>query len=327
MNFSDITNIKNYLISLLPNLISSLLILILFYTISNVVYNYFNNSTKLKVNQEVKSSEKVHLAYYQLKIILYYIILLIGFVCVFSNFGYSSMTLLTIFGVFILAVGLSLKDLLSSFTSGIYLSIIELYKIGDYIKVNYFPSKNFDDGYVIDFNLFYTTLKNNDGKLIKIQNDKIQENIIIYDITNNTGNNIVNKTGNNIVNKTGNNIVNKTGNNIVNKTGNNIVNKTGNNIVNKTGNISNNDFIINNIINNTDKSNNTYNISNNTDNISNNTDNISNNTDNISNNTDNISNNTDNISNNTDNISNNTDNINNNTDNINNSTDNINNKI
>ena len=93
--------------------------------------------------------------------------------------GYFPTTLLTIFGVLTLAVGLSLKDLFSSLASGIYLSLVELYEIGDYIKISYIPTKNFDDGYVVDFNLFYTTLKTNQGTLIKIPNNKIQSNVIV----------------------------------------------------------------------------------------------------------------------------------------------------
>ena len=102
-----------------------------------------------------------------------------GFIYAISNMGYFPTTLLTIFGVLTLAVGLSLKDLFSSLASGIYLSLVELYEIGDYIKISYIPTKNFDDGYVVDFNLFYTTLKNNQGTLIKIPNNKIQSNVIV----------------------------------------------------------------------------------------------------------------------------------------------------
>ena len=250
MIFPDIASIKNYLISLLPNLIGSLLILILFYTIANIVYNYFNNSTKVKVNQESKSSDKINLAYYQLKIILYYIILSIGIVYAFTNLGYSSTILLTIFGVSTLAIGLSLKHLLDSFIAGIYLSIIELYVIGDYIKVSYIPTKNFDEGYVVDFNLIYTTLKSNDGILIKIPNDKIQSNIVINNIISNT-NNISNNTDNNI-----NNIINNINNNTDNNN-NNTDNNTDNNTYNNTYNNTDN-----NTYNNTDKNinntNNTY---------------------------------------------------------------------
>ena len=184
MNLPDITDIKNYLINLLPSILGSLLIFILFYAVANIVFNFFNKSNKTqKINQEVYQgidpSSRTHLAYYQIKTLLYYTILTIGFIYAITNMGYFPTTLLTIFGVLTLAVGLSLKDLFSSLASGIYLSLVELYEIGDYIKISYIPTKNFDDGYVVDFNLFYTTLKTNQGTLIKIPNNKIQSNVIV----------------------------------------------------------------------------------------------------------------------------------------------------
>jgi small-conductance mechanosensitive channel len=191
MDLPNITNIKNYLLNLLPSFLGSLLIFILFYSVANIVFNYFDKSTKpiiiyqeinQEVRQEVDPSTRTHLAYYQIKTLLYYTILTIGFIYAISNMGYFPTTLLTIFGVLTLAIGLSLKDLFSSLASGIYLSLVELYEIGDYIKITYIPTKNSDDGYVVDFNLFYTTLKSNDGTLIKIPNNKIQSNTIINNI-------------------------------------------------------------------------------------------------------------------------------------------------
>ena len=156
MNFLDITNIKNYLISLLPNIIGSLLILIIFYTIANISYNYLNSSTEVTVKQESTHGDKISLAYYQIKTILYYTILSIGFIYAITNLGYFPTSLLAIFGIFTFGVGLSLKDIFTSFVSGIYLSIIKLYAIGDYIKISYIPLKTSDQGYVTDFNLFLT---------------------------------------------------------------------------------------------------------------------------------------------------------------------------
>ena len=72
MNLPDITDIKNYLINLLPSILGSLLIFILFYAVANIVFNFFNKSNKTqKINQEVYQgidpSSRTHLAYYQIK--------------------------------------------------------------------------------------------------------------------------------------------------------------------------------------------------------------------------------------------------------------------
>ncbi|AHH08429.1 mechanosensitive ion channel family protein [Borrelia anserina] len=80
--------------------------------------------------------------------------------------GVSTASIFAVFGSLGLAVGLAAQGILSNFVSGFVVLNSNFFRIGDYISC--------DDveGEVNDIQIFFTTLKTVDGKLIKIPNDK-----------------------------------------------------------------------------------------------------------------------------------------------------------
>jgi small-conductance mechanosensitive channel len=83
-------------------------------------------------------------------------------------FGTSLTPLLTAFGVGGLAVALALQDTLSNLFAGFYVSISQLVRIGDYIKLS-----SGEEGYVTDINWRCTTMRTNGNNMIVVPNNKI----------------------------------------------------------------------------------------------------------------------------------------------------------
>ena len=176
-------NIKSYAFDVGPKLLYSFFVFMLFYSAANFISNliYTEDVDGIIVFGEYNPSKRTHLAVYQLKQLVFYTILSIGIFYTFINLGFQSTTFLTLLGVISLAIGLSLQDSLCSITSGIYLSSLSLFEIGDKIDFTVIDSASSYKGVVVDFNLFFTTLKDQNGRFVKIPNNKIQSNIIVND--------------------------------------------------------------------------------------------------------------------------------------------------
>ena len=176
-------NIKSHSFEIGTKLLYSLLVFLLFYCAANFISNliYTEDVDGIIVFGEYNPSKRTHLAVYQLKQLVFYTILGIGIFYTFINLGFQSTTFLTLLGVISLAIGLSLQSTLCSITSGIYLSSLNLFEIGDTIDFTVVDYGIKYKGIVVDFNLFFTTLKDENGRFVKIPNNRIQGNIIVND--------------------------------------------------------------------------------------------------------------------------------------------------
>ncbi|AHH06517.1 Mechanosensitive ion channel [Borrelia crocidurae DOU] len=87
--------------------------------------------------------------------------------------GVSTASIFAVFGSLGLAVGFAAQGMLSNFVSGFVILNSNFFKIGDYV--------NCDDaeGEVTDIQIFFTTLKTVDGKIIKIPNNKFTSTLVV----------------------------------------------------------------------------------------------------------------------------------------------------
>ena len=152
----------------LKTILISLFIFFTFFVIANIYKNYY----KKKQDSEKK------LVNYELTDIIYYVILFVGLFISLIELGIQTTSLYAIFGSIGLTIALSLQSTLSIIASGIYISLINLYDIGETIEV-LGQNGTIYNGKVSVFNLFNTTiLSTKDNTPIIIPNNYIQNNIL-----------------------------------------------------------------------------------------------------------------------------------------------------
>lgn len=94
-----------------------------------------------------------------------YSLIFIGLISALSTFGIDVRSLITGLGLTGFAVGFALKDTLANAISGIFILLYRPFKIGNHIKIA--TSKSvYDEGIVKMIDLRYTTLENQDGKVL-----------------------------------------------------------------------------------------------------------------------------------------------------------------
>lgn len=150
----------------LPKLVLSFIVFFVFLTIATI----YKKSIQISPNEKLIN--------YDIKMIFYYVILIIGIFCSIIPLGIQPSTLLALFGTTGLAIALSLQGVLTNMVSGIYISVNSLFEIGDMISI-VDPSGNRYTGKVTIFNLFNTVImiKDSDNQ-ITIPNTYIQNNMI-----------------------------------------------------------------------------------------------------------------------------------------------------
>lgn len=158
---SIIQSIKQFL----PKLALSIMVFLVF----------FVSATLYKKNIKKVDNEK--LIQYDIRLLLYYTILIIGVLCSIIPLGINPLTFITLFGATGIAIALSLQGVLTNMVSGIYISVNDLFKIGDVIEI-VDRSGNHYTGTVTFFSLFNTTVLTDKKINIIIPNTYIQNNII-----------------------------------------------------------------------------------------------------------------------------------------------------
>jgi small-conductance mechanosensitive channel len=195
------TKYINQFYDILPSLLLSIFIFIIFYIIAEYYKDNIINKNKNKkklinfVNQEIRLEQEItleqdmndyiddnydqNLIYYQLSWIIYYSIIIFGLIFSLINLGFNVATILTLLGTLGLALGLALQETIKNIISGIYISINQLFKLGDLISLKPIGNLNSTSGKIIDFNLYYTTILEPENNTISmIPNNIIQNNIL-----------------------------------------------------------------------------------------------------------------------------------------------------
>jgi small conductance mechanosensitive channel len=150
---------KEKIPSMMPKIIMSVACFVAFYVLAIFVYNQI-----VKYNQENENNKIVlePLAYFA-----YYVIICIGISIILVNLGIELNSLFVILGSIGLTLGLALQSTISNIASGVMILLLNYYDIGDLIEFG--PTL----GYVDKFDLFTTTIKDQNGVFIKVPNATI----------------------------------------------------------------------------------------------------------------------------------------------------------
>jgi small conductance mechanosensitive channel len=182
MNYIDI--VKKTIYDKLPDIITSLFILLLFIIVANVINNIITKDNNI-ISDETEYISK-NLIFYQIGNIVFYIILVVGFIFTLINLGFNTSTIITILASIGIAFGIALQGTLNNIISGIIIAINNTYSINDMIIINNVINDNSITGQVIDFNLYTTQIYNIKTKNITIIPNSIIQNNLITNITRST---------------------------------------------------------------------------------------------------------------------------------------------
>jgi small conductance mechanosensitive channel len=167
-------NIESFVSSFVINSIVSIIIFILFLTLANYTKNLILSFGSKKISDPKSEALllKRDLIYDQFSNIIYYTTIFIGIVFATINLGIQQTTILTILGSFGLAMGLAMQGLITNFIAGIYITLNDLFKINDVIKLNNIT------GQVINFTLLNTVVRDTNNNIIHIPNNQLRDNIL-----------------------------------------------------------------------------------------------------------------------------------------------------
>ena len=104
-------------------------------------------------------------------------ILIVGAMCAIVPLGIQPATLLAVFGTTGIAIALSMQGVLTNMVSGVYISVNDLFKLGDTLEV-VDSSGNHYKGTVTSFNLFNTIINTDKDTTVTVPNTYIQNNMI-----------------------------------------------------------------------------------------------------------------------------------------------------
>ena len=104
----------------------------------------------------------------------YIALMVIVLIAVLSELGVQTASLVAVLGAASLAVGLSLKNYLSNFASGILLISSNLFKVGDVVEVDG------KVGTVDSIQIFFTNIVTSDNQLVTIPNSSVVTKRIIH---------------------------------------------------------------------------------------------------------------------------------------------------
>ncbi|GKX30561.1 mechanosensitive ion channel protein MscS [Vallitalea longa] len=99
--------------------------------------------------------------------------ILLGFIII-ENLGIESTSLIAVIGATGIGVGMALQGSLSNLIGGILILLLRPFKVGDYIEEKAFGH----EGIVEDIQVFYTTLRTRDNKVITIPNGNLSNSSI-----------------------------------------------------------------------------------------------------------------------------------------------------
>lgn len=173
--YNKFEQLKSNAIDFIPMLLLSIFILIIFYIIAEYFKKYITNLNKNYSQEHIS----VNTIYYQLGIISYYSILIMGIIFALVNLGFNVATIITILGTVGLALGLAFQDTFKNIIASICISLNNLYNIGDIIVLRMLGNQNPVTGTVIDFDLYTTKIIESKTNIETIiPNNTINNNIV-----------------------------------------------------------------------------------------------------------------------------------------------------
>lgn len=154
----------NWILKILPNLISAIFIFIIGWWLSKLICKVFIKAMKKsKADQTVISF---------LDQIINVCLKTLVVICVLSTVGFDVTTIITAIGAATVTIGLALKDNLANVASGTLIIITQKFKTGDYLETEGLSGK------VVKIEMMFTTLCTYDNKEIMIPNSRLMSNNI-----------------------------------------------------------------------------------------------------------------------------------------------------
>jgi small-conductance mechanosensitive channel len=182
-------NIKNVAIEYVPKLLVFYIIVSIFFIIAKyyrkiiIVKGTENNINKKIINSEYNINKKIinskyNLLFFQLSNLVYYIIIIIGFIFGLVNLGVQTSTIITLLGASSLAIGLACQGVLSSLMAGIVIGLNNTFTIGDTIGIGSNLLSGVDRvGVVKSLSLLTTRLATENG-FIDVPNNMLQNSVV-----------------------------------------------------------------------------------------------------------------------------------------------------
>ncbi len=177
-------NLKKQGIDLVPKIAFSLIMLAVFYIVANWIRNLINGKVNFidfgvkdeTINQIAQKRSKV-IFFHEIGEIVFYLIMVFGVTFAATNLGFQIPTAIAILGTVAVGISLSLQGTLGNIWAGIYISLAQLYNIGDKIAVGIGAAAV--SGTVIEFTLFNTLVFDEKTKAeITIPNTTIQNGFL-----------------------------------------------------------------------------------------------------------------------------------------------------
>ena len=180
----NFNNIKKQGIELIPKIIRSIIMLIVFYVVAKWIRNFINGRVNIidyvvqdeSITQIAQKRSRV-IFFHSVGEIMFYLIMVFGVTFAATNLGFQIPTAIAILGTLAVGIGLSLQGTLGNVWAGIYISLTQLFEIGNKIAVGIGAAAV--SGTVIDFTLFNTVVFDEKTKAeITIPNTTIQNGFL-----------------------------------------------------------------------------------------------------------------------------------------------------
>lgn len=120
-----------------------------------------------------KSKIDISLSKFLLSVTRLSLKILLGFM-IMENLGIKTTSLIAVIGATGIGIGMALQGSFANLTGGILILLLRPFKVGDYIEEKAFGH----EGIVEDIQVFYTTLRTRDNKIITIPNGNLSNSSI-----------------------------------------------------------------------------------------------------------------------------------------------------
>lgn len=173
--YKKFEDVKSNTIDFIPVILLSIFIFIIFY----IMAEYFKKIITGNIKNKTQEQKTINIIYYQISIITYYSILIMGVIFALVNLGFNVATIITILGSIGLALGLAFQETFKNIIASICISLNNLYTIGDVITIKTLGNQNITLGTVVDFDLYTTKIIESKTNLLTIiPNNTISNNIV-----------------------------------------------------------------------------------------------------------------------------------------------------
>jgi small-conductance mechanosensitive channel len=157
-----------------PKIITSIIIIIVSFIIAKIIYQVIISKTVDTVNTEKAKKNMINnrIIIETFASIIYYLVIVIGFLIALVNLGIQLSSIFVILGSVGLAIALSIQGTISNISAGIMILLLNYYDIGDLVQVNGIIGK------IDRFDLFTTNFRDANNVILKFPNNMIISSVL-----------------------------------------------------------------------------------------------------------------------------------------------------